>query len=99
MYNESMAATLAFLSVITYCIGAPRYQDELIAMEQQHLRFAADKTMRRMDVRREESARTRGPGGTEAGLHVVLPRLGSGYVVVQSYNDCKSALTGDCCRR
>lgn len=51
-----------------------------MAMEQQHLRFAADKTMRRMDVRREESARTRGPGGTEAGLHVVLPRLGSGYV-------------------
>lgn len=72
-----------------------------MAMKQQHLRFAADKTMRRMDVRREESARTRGPGGTEAGLHVVLPRLGSGYVVVQSYNDCKSALTvsGDCCRR
>lgn len=99
MYNESMAATLAFLSVITYCIGAPRYQDELMATKQQHLRFAADKTMRRMDVRREESARTRGPGGTEAGLHVVLPRLGSGYVVVQSYNDCKSALTGDCCRR
>lgn len=97
MYNESMAATLAFLSVITYCIGAPRYQEELMAMKQQHLRFAADKTMRRMDVRREKSARTRGPGGTEAGLHVVLPRLG--YVVVQSYNDCKSALTGDCCRR
>lgn len=99
MYNESMAATLAFLSVTTYCIGAPRYQDELMAMEQQHLRFAADKTMRRMDVRREESARTRGPAGTEAGLYVVLSRLGSGYVVVQSYNDCKSALTGDCCRR
>lgn len=69
-----------------------------MAMKQQHLRFAADKTMRRMDVR-EESARTRGPGETEAGLHVVLPWLGSGYVVVQSYNDCKSVLTGDCCRR
>lgn len=95
MYNDSMAATLAFLSVITYCIGAPRHQDELMAMKQQHLRFAADKTMRRMDVRREESARTRGPGGTEAGLHVVLLRLGSGYVVVQSYNDCKSALAGE----
>lgn len=62
MYNESMAATLAFLSVITYCIGAPRYQDELMAMEQQHLRFAADKTMRNGCKKRRECEDERSQG-------------------------------------